>query len=1072
LQIYETQISRRGIIGNRDKQHEGVSTSCATALAAKSPMKKFAAFRLDTLNQCLWRRADGGREERILLTPKAFAVLEFLVDRPGRLVSHKELLRAVWPNAVVDPQAVKRHVLAVRSALGDRPRKSLPAVRSALGDRPRKSLFIETIPKRGYRFIAQVSEIVDSRSIVSSRRAQDLVGRGSALEVLHEAWQRALSGARQIVFITGEPGIGKTALAEEFQRQVALGERTVHMAHGQCIEGYGSKEAYGPMLDALGRLCRGPQAGPIVQILLSDAPTWLAQLPSLLTPEHREKLQREILGATRERMVREIGDALESITAQTALLLVLEDLHWVDDSTVDIISALARRRTPAKLMLLATCRRLDAEPPSYPLRALMPYLLVHRLCREIDLTQLSEAEVEEYLAAQSPAARPPPGLSALVHRHSEGNPLFMVAALEHMAKRGLLTRASGRWQLQVPLEQIEFEVPDDLRHMIEAQLEPLSAAERSALELASVSGASFSASVIGAAADLDSHSLENLYEELSRRHHIVKWVGTHALPDGSMTERYAFVHVLYRQVLYDRQLPGRRARSHGLIGERLAALYTQRMEEVATELVYHFEQAGDWPRAIDSLQQAAEIAGRRYAHRQADSILARALELVSRLPEAQRAQTEPQLLASLAAHRTAAFDTRAAETYETLAARAADFGLIDVQVRALLDLSLLLSFTSAERCLEVVQRALPLSAEQDPVIRIRTRTACAFRRLSVSGWNAQDAHEIRVGLAELGKGQGLPALDSDLLEASQHYWESGEYREGRRLALEVRAKRLEPGTNPIEYERAGFLAALNLVFLGEWGDALKEFSAGIAGARKNANDRHTLRVRIQQAWLHLHALDFRGVRVICDSVLAPLRNPALRTTSGQPIGYPAQLRRALILSGSASAGLGDYASALEDLSTAASEMDHQTMFLDWYWHMPLAAGLTELWLATGDCVRAQREAARFLDKALATEERTWQGLAWETNARVALGKQDYARARECIGNAVSAVQGFEVPLAAWQVHATAAHIEEESGNLDSARSHGDLSRTTILRLANSLPEEEPLRDIFLSAPAVARVLSR
>jgi hypothetical protein len=115
---------------------------------------------------------------------------------------------------------------------------------------------------------------------------------------------------------------------------------------------------------------------------------------------------------------------------------------------------------------------------------------------------------------------------------------------------------------------------------------------------------------------------------------------------------------------------------------------------------------------------------------------------------------------------------------------------------------------------------------------------------------------------------------------------------------------------------------------------------------------------------------------------------------------------------------------------------------------------------------------RFLDKALATEERTWQGLAWEIHARVALENRDHARARECIGKAVSTVQGFEVPLATWRAHATAAHIEEEAGNLESARSHRDSSRATILRLANSLPEHEPLRKIFLDAPAVARVLSR
>jgi DNA-binding winged helix-turn-helix (wHTH) protein len=1021
-------------------------------------MKVFAAFRLDTLNQCLWRRGDTGPEGRILLTPKAFAVLVYLVEHAGRLVTHDEMLEAVWPGSVIESQAVKRHVLAVRSALGDS---------------PKNSLFIETIPKRGYRFIAPVSETVASSPIVSGRPAQDLVGRSGAFEVLREMWQRALSGERQIVFITGEPGIGKTALVEEFQRQVAVGERTIRIAHGQCMEGYGSKEAYGPMLEALGRLCRGTQAEPIVRILSSEAPTWLTQLPALLTRDRRAMLQREILGATRERMVREIGDALESITAETALLLVFEDLHWADDSTVDLISALARRRGPAKLMLLATNRPLEMEPSGHCLKALLGDLVVHRLCREIALTPLSEAEVEEYLVAQSPAGQLPQGLSALVHRHSEGNPLFMVAALEHVVKRSLVTRVDGRWQLQVSLEQIEFQVPDDLRHLIEAQLERLSAQERSALELASIAGASFSASMICSAADLDSRSAEDLYGELSRRHHIVRWVRTQSLPDGSVTERYEFVHALYRQVIYDRQLPGRRARLHRQIGEHLAAVYAQRMEDVVPELAYHFEQAADWPQAVEYLRQAAEIAGRRYAHGQADSMLTRALALVSHLPEAQRACTEPQLLAALAALRIAAFDARAIETLETLAARAADYALIDVQARALLDLSFFMSFTSAERCLEVAQRALQLSAEQDPAMRIRTRTACAFRRLSVS-WNAQDALEFRAGVAELGESRRLPALATDLIEDCQIHWASGEYREGRRLALEVLAQGLEPGANPnkvIEYERAGFLAVLNLVFLGEWGAALKEFAAAIDEARKNANDRRTRWLRVQQAWLPLHALDFTGVLAICDSALAQLRDPALRTAQGQPIGYPGQLRRALILSGSASAGLGDYASALEDLSTAASEMSRQKVFLDWYWRMPLAAGLTESWLAKGDYVRARLEAERFLDVALATEERTWQGLAWEANARVALANQDHARARVYIEKSVSTVQGFEVPLATWQVHATAARIEEESGNLEAARSHRDLSRATILRLANSLPEEEPLREIFLSAPAVARVLS-
>jgi tetratricopeptide (TPR) repeat protein len=349
-----------------------------------------------------------------------------------------------------------------------------------------------------------------------------------------------------------------------------------------------------------------------------------------------------------------------------------------------------------------------------------------------------------------------------------------------------------------------------------------------------------------------------------------------------------------------------------------------------------------------------------------------------------------------------------------------------------------------------------------------TRAACAFRRLFVVGWNAQDELEYRTGLAELGENHGSPVLDSDLLEDIYIRWVSGEYRAAVRLALEIREKGLEPGANPnlrFEYYRADALASVNLIFPGEWGRALKEFAAASAQAQKNANYQNILWLRVHLAWLHLHALDFKGVIEICQSMLALQQDPALSAA------HPAPLRRALILSGAASASLGDYARALECFSTVASEMARQTVPLDWYWRIPLAAGLTELWLAKGDRLRARLEAERFLDMALATAERTFQGLTWEANARVALANQDHARAADCIAKAVSTVQGFEMPLAAWRVHATAAHIDEKSANPESARARRDLSRATILQLACSLPEQEPLRNIFLSAPAVARVLS-
>jgi predicted ATPase/DNA-binding winged helix-turn-helix (wHTH) protein len=586
-----------------------------------SPMIEFPPFRLDTCNQCLWRIGEMEREERVLVTPKAFAVLEYLVEHAGRLVTHEELLARVWPDSVVEPQAVKKRILDVRNALGDR---------------AKNPMFIETVPRRGYRFIAHISKHTAASPSASVTVAQDtLVGRNRMLAELHSGLQLAIGGERQIVFITGEAGIGKTALADEFRRQSVSTALSLRMATGQCVEGYGGKEPYYPMLDALGRLCAGPQAESIVAILAAQAPTWLVQFPALLNREHREMLQREILGTTRERMLREICEVLETITVECPLLLVFEDLQWVDHSTVDLISALARRQVPAKLMLIATCRPLDLEPRDHPLKALKQDLLVHRLCHEFALAPLTEAEVGQYLAVHSGGTSLPQGLSALLHRHSEGNPLFMVAALDHMTKRALISRENGSWQLQVPLEQIDLAVPDDLRRMIEAQIERLSPEEQRVLERASIAGVSFSAAVINSVADLDPQKLEDLCENLSRRHQIVRRAATQHFPDGTISERYEFVHALYRQVLYDRLTPRRRAKLHRRIGERLEALHPELTDEVVPELAHHFEAAADWPRAVEYLRLEADIARRRFAHSQADTLLQRALELVSRRPAAE-----------------------------------------------------------------------------------------------------------------------------------------------------------------------------------------------------------------------------------------------------------------------------------------------------------------------------------------------------------------------------------------------------------------------------------------------------
>src|SRR5262249_84434 len=231
-------------------------------------------------------------------------------------------------------------------------KKYIVELRKILGDNADKPLFIETAPKRGYRFVGPVSE--EGAAIISDAATdanRTFVGRKIGLTRLEEYLGKALRGHRQVIFVTGDAGIGKTTLVDTFSLHVARGS-SLRIARGQCVEGFGGKEAYYPLLEAVGQLFREFGDSHLAHKWRALAPTWLIQLPSLVPAEQRESLQREILGATRERMVREICEVLEATTAEGPLLLILEDLHWVDPSTLDVISAVARRRNPAKLMIL------------------------------------------------------------------------------------------------------------------------------------------------------------------------------------------------------------------------------------------------------------------------------------------------------------------------------------------------------------------------------------------------------------------------------------------------------------------------------------------------------------------------------------------------------------------------------------------------------------------------------------------------------------------------------------------------------------------------------------------------
>jgi DNA-binding winged helix-turn-helix (wHTH) protein/predicted ATPase len=599
----------------------------------------FDPFCLDLVNECLWRGS-----QAIKLRPKAFAVLNHLVTHPGQLVTKEELLNAVWPETFVGEAVLK---VTIRQ------------LRDALDDDPNSPSFIETAHRRGYRFIGQlkgreqvrtpVREIEGERAsvVLPSRavRSLEVVGRDDALSQMRSWLQKMNSGERQIVFVTGEAGIGKTSLVDAFVQSVAAGEN-IRIGRGHCLEHYGTSEAYLPVLEAVTRLCR--ENRQMIDVLRANAPMWLLQMPSLVAASEREALSREMTGATRERMLREMGETLEALAADAPLVLILEDLHWSDYSTLDLITYLASQRHSSQLMLIGTYRTVELVLSGHPLKAVQRELRAKQQCQELRLEYLSEDQVIEYLFIRFPNNRFPAALATLIHERTEGNPLFMVNVLDYLLAERLIIEVAEHWELKAKLEELEVGVPENIRQMITKQITRLSVEDQQVLEAASISGMSFSALAIASALGEDVVEVEGRCEALARRKCFLRERGVGEFPDGTVSARYGFIHALYVNTLYERIPAARRAKLHKDMAERGEIIYGDHVGEIATELAMHFEQGHDYRRAAKYLQKAADKAIRRFAYREAVGLSRRGLELLGKLPDtAERAEQELYLQLAL-----------------------------------------------------------------------------------------------------------------------------------------------------------------------------------------------------------------------------------------------------------------------------------------------------------------------------------------------------------------------------------------------------------------------------------------
>jgi predicted ATPase/DNA-binding winged helix-turn-helix (wHTH) protein len=591
----------------------------------------FDVFSLDPENEILWNGP-----KKIHLRPKAFALLQYLATRPDQLVTKDQLMNALWRECNVGEEALKHCVSEIRRVLGD----------DAASPR-----FVETVHRRGYRFVAKSGfphggkksalQSVQRGVREPSDDAISIAGRTLELSNLYHFLARAMQGERQVVFVKGEQGIGKTRLIDAFL-EIVTRERPSKrsprqpvrpwIARGQCFKSHSTVEAYMPFLEALTGLC-GNSNRRIVPVLNRHAPLWLIQMPSLVSRARLQNLRRNTSGAMHESMMREMAEALEVLTADKPLILVLEDLHWSDCSSLDLISYWAQRRAPARLLLIGTYRPAEALAENHPLEAMKQELQARQQCHEIFLSFLDETAVQEILAQRFPGHRFPPQTAGWIRQRTGGNPLFMNNVLDYLVAQGFIARRNKRWSLNTTLEKAGSSVPPTIQHIIEQQIDRCTPQERRLLMASSVEGVEFS--LLGAAAALGEsvENMEALCGNLARRNQFLQPAATRQAADGRQIRCYRFIHELYQSIIYRMLSEDQKAQGHLCVAEQIEKAYGTQSGDLSARMAMHFDLGKDYDRAVKYYCRAAERANSRYAGWEALDLATRGVQLLDRIPD-------------------------------------------------------------------------------------------------------------------------------------------------------------------------------------------------------------------------------------------------------------------------------------------------------------------------------------------------------------------------------------------------------------------------------------------------------
>ena len=967
----------------------------------------------------------------VALPPKLFDLLAVLVRNPGRLLQKQELLDEVWAGVAVEEGSLTRAISSLRSVIG------------TMAD---GQDYIETVPKRGYRFASPVQEAsTDDSSATRSGLAMpssladagiDFVGREAELAEMHDVWRRAKSGLHQLLLIAGEPGIGKTRLSLEFARRASAEGSTILIGYNdeenlvpyqpfvECLSWYIRHCPLPELRDQLVPIGGGAELGPLVPELRARIPD-LPPVPPV-DPEGQ-----------RYRLFEAVATMLAAASRSRPMLLILDDLHWADRPTLLLLRHVMRSARAGAFVIIATYRESELGR-THPLAEMLTTLRRERGITRIVLRGLDIAHVRGLVDSLIGPDAPAP-LPQMIFDYTGGNPFFVTEMLHHLGETKAIARV-GELLAGTP-DVSALGLSEGIKEVIGRRLSRLSDNCNRMLSLASIVGREFDATLLEAVLDFPDGALVDALEEATRAQLIRE--------SRVVSGRFEFTHALIRETLYRELSSPRRVKLHRRVADAIERFAALSPTSPLAELAYHFSQAASADVADKAIEYATR-AGDRAADGLAHEEAARLFDMALHSLEFKAGADTDRLRVDLHTRRARCFDALGRWTMEVGELEAALRHLNPEQVERRCELVLALARASF-----LLLDVRPVEQYATEALQLAERLQRSDLAANAIGWLARCRQAdgdlrgaVEMDRRAMSRAPGVTTAAHMLGPLSLYL--AGQSVSAIRMSIDAAdAARLTGDTTFIMYALSH--VGLNMAATGHYAEASKAFHEVRSFGRKYGALPMLARATAMAAGLHLTLFDFEGAEALQSEA-----SELARSVGFIPPVVSAGIDSLLTLARRHDPGRAER--LIEETAAAAASTAgwHQ-----WLWQLRLAQARAELALARDAFDTAIATASHAIDQSRARGRPKYEALGLITRARAL---HACARTHEAPGDARHAVSlATRVGDPSLLLLATDALIE-----LDGTDQLVKQAGATIERIHEALPDEG-IRTCFTDSEVVQRI---